>query len=294
MLLFVFARARTLVAAGLAGLALAGVTGAAGDAVAQGRATGQVFRDCSDICPEMVVAPSGAFMMGTPSGSGGGAIDERPQRRVTFARPFAVGRFEVTFAEWEACVKEGGCPRATHPVSDGPGHDEGWGRGRQPVVNVRWSDADAYARWLSARTGQRYRLLSEAEWEYVARAGSSTLYATGDVITGGDANYMPHSPFVSDTDHSRAIPVGSYAPNAFGVYDMHGNVLEWVQDCYAPYDDAPVDGRAVTDGDCSQRVLRGGGWRGDASSLRSAARFRFQFLADLPNDSVGFRIARDL
>lgn len=231
-------------------------------------------------------------MMGTQSGSGIGDIDERPRRQVVLARPFAVGRFEVTFAEWDACVREGGCPGATVP--DGPGHDEGWGRGRQPAINVRWGDAQAYTRWLSARTGQRYRLLSEAEWEYVARAGSDTRYSTGDAITDRDANFMANSPYIRDTDHMRTIPVGSYAPNAFGVYDMHGNVLEWVQDCYASYDGAPVDGAAMTDGDCSQRLLRGGGWRQDAYSLRSAFRFRFQLLADLPNDSVGFRVARDL
>jgi formylglycine-generating enzyme required for sulfatase activity len=259
------------------------VIGVGSEARAQAYANGQVFRDCAAVCPEMVVVPSGSFLMGSPAGVGDD--DERPQRTVTFARPFAVGRFEVTFAEWDACVAEDGCPRADTPT-EGPGHDEGWGRGRRPAINVSWQDASLYVLWLSSKTGQRYRLLSEAEWEYAARAGTRSAYGWGrNTITEDEANF--------NNQFGRTVPVGGYPANGFGLHDMHGNVWEWVRDCgNDTYSGAPVDGTAWTQGNCSRRVLRGGSWLDSSVYLRSAFRVR-----DVPGNrynSLGFRVARTL
>lgn len=268
----------TFAAAFAVGLALAAIS----SVQAQTRTPGQVFRDCADVCPEMVVVPSGSFVMGSPAGVGGS--DERPQRTVTFARPFAVGRFEVTFAEWDACVAEDGCPRADSPT-EGPGHDEGWGRARRPVFNVSWQDANLYVLWLSSKTGQRYRLLSEAEWEYSARSGNSSAYGWGNSISEDRANF--------NTQIGRTVPVGSYEPNGFGVHDMHGNIEEWVQDCWNDtYSGAPLDGSAWTQGDCDVRVLRGGSWISFPDSLRSAR--RYGVVSGLRYHFFGFRVARAL
>jgi formylglycine-generating enzyme required for sulfatase activity len=272
-----------LIGASLGTLTLAVLAVTAGAAQAQTRSPGQVFRDCANVCPEMVVVPSGSFMMGSPAGVG--AAVERPQRTVTFTRPFAVGRFEVTFAEWDACVAEGGCPRAYSPT-EGPGHDEGWGRGRRPAINVSWPDANRYVLWLSSKTGQRYRLLSEAEWEYSARAGTRSAYGWGrDTITNDEALF--------ESLIRRTIPVGAYSANGFGLEDMHGNVWEWVHDCWnETYSGAPIDGSAWTQGNCSLRVLRGGSWRNSSGLLRSALRLRV--MPGLRDDGSGFRVARTL
>ncbi len=272
----------------LAGLAAAVLFGVGDTAEAQSRTPGQVFRDCADVCPEMVVVPSGSFMMGSPASEEGRNADESPRHQVTIGYAFAVGRFEVTYNEWNACVNAGGCPRASNNATEGTGHDEGWGRGRRPVINVTWDDAQAYASWLSTTTGQRYRLLSESEWEYAARAGTTTRYSTGDAITADDANF-------AETGQSRTVPVGSFAPNGFGLHDMHGNVWEWVQDCYdTGYFGAPTNGAASTQGDCSRRVLRGGYWGDSSERLRSADRI---WLGIRPLDRYhyyGFRVARTL
>ena len=232
-----------LIGAGLGAVTLAVLAVTAGAAQAQTRTPGQVFRDCADVCPEMVVVPSGSFMMG--SAAGVGLDDQRPQRTVTFARPFAVGRFEVTFAEWDACVAENGCPRAWSPTL-GPGTDEGWGRGRRPAINVSWNDANRYVMWLSSKTGQRYRLLSEAECEYAARGGTRSAYGWGrNTITSDEANFDSVELRFTVNAIGRTVSVGTYAANRFGLHDMHGNVSEWVQDCYNPtYSGAPVDGSA--------------------------------------------------
>jgi formylglycine-generating enzyme required for sulfatase activity len=252
---------------------------------AQDQAPGTVFRDCATVCPEMVVIPAGSFVMGSPAGVGDD--DERPQRTVTIGRPFAVGRFEVTYDEWDACVSEGYCRPATNNATSGPGHDEGWGRGRRPVINVSWNDAEDFVNWLSGKTGQRYRLLTESEWEYAARAGTTSRYSMGDAITADDANF-------AETGQSRTMPAGSFAPNAFGLYDMHGNVGEWVQDCYDEgYFDAPINGGVSISGDCSVRVLRGGSWDASANSTRSAFR-NFSSVDNRLNNSGGFRVARSL
>ena len=238
---------------------------------------GTTFRDCSE-SPEMVVVPAGSFMMGSPESEEGRQESEGPVHQVTFARPFAVGVYEVTFEEWDACVAWGGCG-GYRP------DDEGEGRGRRPVVNVSWQDAQAYVAWLSQETGAEYRLLSEAEWEYVARAGTTGPYHFGSSPSPSQANYG-QSP-------GGTVPVGSYPANAFGLHDVHGNVTEWVEDCWIDgYRGAPSDGGARRYGDFFLRVLRGGAWSFHPHSIRSAGRF----LGFYGNryDHYGFRVARTL
>ena len=239
---------------------------------------GERFRDCA-ACPEMVVIPAGSFLMGSPESEEGRAYREGPQQRVEIREAFAVGVYEVTFEEWDACAAEVGCG-GYRP------EDKGWGRGRRPVINVSWRDAQAYVRWLSRKTGNEYRLLSEAEWEYAARAGSRTRYSFGDEITPGDANYGGN---IGKTQR-----VGSYRVNGYGLYDMHGNVLEMVQDCYNDYRGAPNNGGAWERGDCSLRLVRGGSWNIDSRFLRSASRSVTR-PGDRGGSSItGFRVARTL
>lgn len=274
----------------LAGLVAAVLFGAGDTAQAQTRTAGQVFRDCADVCPEMVVVPSGSFVMGSPAGDGGG--NEQPQRTVNFARPFAVGRFEVTFAEWDACATAGACRRGVlSRYIDGfttSNTDPDWGRGRRPVINIGWGDAQTYVRWLSTRTGQPYRLLSEAEWEYSARARTTTLFSTGDTLTPQDAHFALSNIWGT-------VPVGSFEANAFGLHDMHGNVSEMVEDCWnETYSGAPADGSAWTQGDCNRRGLRGGSWR-SAYDLFSSHRSTASVEEGAGSGSSrGFRVARSL
>jgi formylglycine-generating enzyme required for sulfatase activity len=247
------------------------------------------FKEC-DRCPEMVVVPASSFMMGSPGSEEGRGSEEGPQHTVTFAQPFAVGRFAVTFAEWDACLADGGC-------SGYKPSDSGRGRGKMPVVFVSWNDAKAYVAWLARKTGKSYRLLSEAEREYVTRAGTTTPFWWGSSISMDEANYD------SDTwdggsvvrYSKRPVPVDFFAPNPWGLYQVHGNVYEWVEDCYHPsYTGAPADGSAWTDEGCSRRVLRGGGWYSEPSYLRSAARFEYPFASEIHPDDGGFRVARTL
>ena len=240
---------------------------------------GTVFRDC-EACPEMVVVPAGSFMMGSPE-----EADEMPIHRVTIGDPFAVGKYEVTFAEWDACVADGGCS------GHRPG-DRGWGRGKRPVMKVHWNHVQTYAMWLSEKTGEAYRLLSEAEWEYVARAGSGTQkYSWGNEVGRNRANCDGCGSRWDDD--KQTAPVGSFAANAFGLHDVHGNVLEWVQDCWNnSYAGAPADGSAWEQGECARRVLRGGSWFDNPRTLRSADRFRIT--SGFRDFSVGFRVARRL
>ena len=221
-----------------------------------GQAAPATFRDC-DECPEMVAIPAGSFLMGSPSSEAQRGLDEEPQHQVTIANKFAVGKFEVTFSEWDACVNDRGCVRVGHAPGP-PDDDEGWGRGRQPVIKVAWSEAKQYVDWLSRKTGKKYRLLSEAEWEYVARAGTTTPFSTGATINPKQANYdAKHSYAGGATGQppQRTVAVGSFKPNAFGLHDVHGNVSEWVEDCWnEDYKGAPSDGSAWTTGDCERRV----------------------------------------
>ena len=252
------------------------------------------FRDCDD-CPEMVAIPAGSFMMGSPPSEAQRGFDEEPQHQVTIARKFAAGKFEVTFGEWDACVSERGCVRERHAPS-APDDDEGWGRGRQPAMKVAWSEAKQYVQWLSRKTGKNYRLLTEAEWEYVARAGTTTAFSTGATINPKQANYDAKQSYAGSATGQplqRTVAVGSFEPNAFGLHDVHGNVSEWVEDCWnEDYKGAPSDGSAWTTGDCERRVLRGGGWSDHPAYLRSARRDHHIGSAGLWSASNGFRVAR--
>ena len=190
--------------------------------------------------------------MGSPESEAGRSADEGPQHPVKITYPFEIGRYEVTFAQYDAFAKD-----TQHQLPD----DRGWGRGDRPVINVTWHDAQAYVKWLSDKTGKKYRLPTEAEWEYVARAGTATAYWWGDRI--GKANAACDG-CGSQWDGKKTTLVGSFKPNAFGVYDTAGNVWEWTQDCwYGDYTRAPTDGSAWLEqngGDCSRRVVRGGSW----------------------------------
>ena len=249
---------------------------------------GRVFRDCPE-CPEMVVVPAGSLMMGSSSEEGRGG-NEGPQHQVTISGPFAVGKYEVTFAEWDACVAAGGC-NGYRP------NDEGWGRGQRPAINVNWDDARAYVAWLSRKTGERYHLLSEAEWEYAARAGTTGPFHLGPTISTDQANYDGNHVYGSGrkgVDRKRTVPVGSFASNGFGLHDVHGNVWERVEDCWhASYSGAPTDGGAwVSGGDCSKRVLRGGSWFDIPRMLRSAKRGWVS--TENRSHNSGFRVSRTL
>lgn len=263
---------------------------------------GSVFRDC-EACPEMVIVPPGSFMMGSPRTPRGRYEDESPRHEAMIGYPLAVGVFEVTFAEWEACVSDRGC--------DGywP-DDEGMGRGRQPVINVSWEDARGYVAWLSEQTGKAYRLLSETEWEYVARAGTESAWHWGDDAAeqcrhanGFDRNLaeelgaeevrtgvVPASCF---DGYDRVAPVGSFQPNGFGLHDVSGNVWEWTDDCWnESHAGAPADGSARTRGYCVPRVVRGGSWNNPPGLLRSA--FRDGIPRENRGFNVGFRVARTM
>ncbi len=230
-----------------------------------------MFQDCPQ-CPEMVVVPAGSFMR-----SNGYA-----EREVTIPKPFAVGVYEVTFDEWDACRRAGGC---THNPED-----DGWGRGSRPVINVDWNDAQEYVRWLSQKTGETYRLLSESEWEYAARAGTQTAYWWGDEIGTNRANCLGCG---SRWDYEQTAPVGSFSANAFGLYDVHGNVSEWVGDCWNhDIAVAPTDGSVWSSGDCGYRVLRGGQYFIEPKDIRSA--YRHTRPAGSRISVVGFRVARTI
>ena len=243
-------------------------------------AVGRVFRDCPH-CPGMAAVPPGRFMMGSPPSEEGRYDDEGPRHRVTIGSPCAVGVYPVTFDEWDACASAGGCG-GYRP------DDEGWGRGQRPVVRVSWDDAQACVAWLSRETGAAHRLLSESEWEYAARAGTATRYWWGDDIGRNRANCDGCG---SLWDDDRMAPVGSFAANAFGLHDVHGNVREWVRDCRNDsYAGAPCDGGAWERGDCSLRVLRGGSWYDYPRNLRAAVR-NGDDTGDRYNYN-GFRVAR--
>jgi len=229
--------------------------------------------------PEMVVLPAGEFLMGRAATKEGRFGSDGPQHRVRI-RSFALGRNEVTFEDYDRFVRATGRPLP---------NDAGWGRGARPVINVTWTDASEYARWLSEQTGALYRLPSEAEWEYAARAGTTTPYSTGYRISSTQAN--SHDSGIGST-----LPVGSYPANPFGLHDMQGNVHEWTQDCWHNrYEGAPDDGGAWLDennGEHYYRVLRGGSWNYYPRAMLSAKRDRLA--VDEANDHVGFRLARTL
>jgi formylglycine-generating enzyme required for sulfatase activity len=215
------------------------------------------FKECEK-CPEMIVVPPGNFTMGSPSNESLRGSGE-DQVRVAIAKPFAVGKFAVTFEEWDVCMADGWCG-VYRPA------DQGWGRGRQPVINVSWDDAQTYVAWLSRKTGKTYRLLSEAEREYATRAGTTARFWWGSSITSEQANFNG----VGMDKGERTVPVDSFSPNPWGLYNVHGNVWEWTQDCWnASNSGNPGDGSARTTGECMRHVVRGGSGRLPPSELRA-------------------------
>ena len=285
------ARFRVVGLVALATVTAVDAAAAAGGEEASRREPGTVFRDCAQ-CPIMVVVPAGSFTMGSPPSEEGRYDGEGPRHRVRIPEPFAVGKYEVTFGEWDACVSDGGCG----------GHnpkDHGWGRNKRPVINVSWYDAQSYAGWLSRKTGKGYRLLSESEWEYAARAGTTGPFHTGGTISTDQANYAGILVYGSGRKgvyRRKTVPVGSFAPNGFGLHDMHGNVWEWVEDCVnRSYAGAPADGSAWISGNCLFHGLRGGSWNNEPRNLRSADRhWNAAGLRHYFSGSVGFRVARTL
>lgn len=261
------------------------------------------FRDCAD-CPEMVLVPEGRFQMGSPENEKGRARDEGPMHAVSIAAPFAMGQYEITVGQYLRCVSEDGCPRPEWWEEDsntGTGsfdHYKDLGPALTgedfPIVGVNWSDAEAYAAWLSRKTGQTYRLPSEAEWEYAARARATGLFSLEGPVSTAKANYYDRS--AGGENRGRPLAVSSFQPNDWGLYQVHGNVWEWTRDCWnTDYEGAPTDGSAWTFGDCDRRVLRGGSWNSDPNSLRSAARLGYPPPGNSSRtNTVGFRLSRTL
>jgi formylglycine-generating enzyme required for sulfatase activity len=234
------------------------------------------IRDCED-CPYLVRIPAGRYKIGSPRQERGHQASEEPQTDISIGKPFLIGRFKVTFAQWDACVDAGGC---RHRPSD-----EDWGREDRPVLNVSWDDAQAYLSWLRTVTKKRYRLPSEAEWEYAARAGSEGAYSWGDNISPSLANY---NNFLKKT-----VPAGMYTKNKFGLYQVHGNLGEWVEDCWHDsYAKIPRDGTPYRLGNCGVHSVRGGYWAFGPEMIRSASRAFGDH--DARSKLFGFRVARDL
>jgi len=255
---------------------------------------GNTFQDCAKNCPKMVMVPGGAFQMGSPESEIDRFSNEGPVRTVAVSGPFAVGKFEVTWDEWNQCVAMHGC--------DGrPTEDANMGRANRPVINVSWKQAKTYAAWLSRITGHEYRLLTEAEWEYAARSGSQTVFSFGDDPTSickyansadrsyKKAGYAADAADCDDRYHTTS-PVGSYLGNAFGLHDMHGNVWEWVEDCFGSYEGAPTDGSKAAERPDCPRVVRSGSWNSKLAYVRSASRYRYA--RDNRLSYVGFRVTR--
>ena len=247
-------------------------------------APGETFRDSladGGEGPLMVVLPAGRFSMGCLSNDSDCDDNEQPIHDVTLPNNFAIAVYEVTFAEYERYVQATGVRR--------PG-DEGWGRGDRPVINLDWEEARAYARWLSEQTGRSYRLPTEAEWEYAARAGTTTKYSWGNRANYEQANYN------SNDRWENTAPVGSFPANGFGLYDMHGNVFEWTQDCWhGSYRGAPTNGQVwegANGGDCDRRVVRGGSWHGGPGLLRAAGRVSYRVSGRA--NVLGLRLVQDL
>jgi len=235
-----------------------------------------VFQDC-DNCPKMVRLPAGSFTMGSDSADG----SEQPVHKVTIGYGFAIGRFEVTVAQWLACNEAGACSYEPEP---------GNAANLMPVRNVSWDDAQEYVAWLGKLTGKPYRLPSEAEWEYAARAGTTSAFWWGDSLDTGRANCKDCG---GAWNKRRPAAAGSYAANPFGVYDLNGGVAEWTNDCWNNnHAGSPADGSSRTKRDCQKRVLKGGSWRADGSYLRSASRLYYD--ASVPYIVNGFRVALTL
>jgi formylglycine-generating enzyme required for sulfatase activity len=233
------------------------------------------IQDCPN-CPVLVALPAGSFTMGSNTGD----PSEKPPHKVTINTPFAIGKYEVTVEQWNACVAAGGCPR---DASD-PNLDK-----NTPVRDVSWDDAQKYVKWLGTTTGKPYRLPTEAEWEYAARGGTTTPYWWGNKMKNGTANCKAcGQPWHQEGPEK----VGSFSPNPYGLYDMNGSVWEWVSDCWHNnYKKAPENGSSWNEASCRTRVIRGGSWREDASYMTSTTRFKYD--ASVRYSQNGFRVARD-
>jgi formylglycine-generating enzyme required for sulfatase activity len=273
---------------------------------------GSHFRECSssNSCPEMVVLPAGSFDMGSSPTTSTSKPLERPLHQVEIKYKFAVSQFEITHDQWSTCVETSPTPVVNFGCS--PISDSGYGLGDKPAINVSWNEVQQFVAWLNyMTTGQMsgpYRLLSEAEWEYAARAGTTTEFYWGDDpdqmcqyangVTPETAQRYPvlrrfGEPANCEDGYLNTSPVGAFQPNMFGLFDMHGNIFEWVQDCWNEnYDYAPKDGSVWTGGDCTKAVLRGGAWNDPPVNLRSA--HRFSDLRTLRDFEVGFRLARQI
>jgi len=250
---------------------------------------GPVQAGSSPMGIEMVVINSGAGKLGSPDFEKKRKRHEGPMRDTYINYQFEVSKYEITFDDWDKCVSDGGC-------SGHKPNDKGWGRGKRPVIDVSFNDAKNFLKWLNGKTGGDYRLLSEAEWEYVARAGQDAPFGNGYDLSAQDANFNGTAPYGSGAKGPylrKTQPVGQYAPNAFGVHDMHGNVYEWIEDCYSPdHSGSAGDGSARTDGDCKFRLMKGGSWVAHGYQARAAARIRY--VTDYRYDDYGIRIARTL
>jgi formylglycine-generating enzyme required for sulfatase activity len=243
------------------------------------------FKEC-EACPEMVVVPKGSFTMGTPMTEVDRFKGEDPLHRVTLARPFAVGRFTISFDEWDACLADGGC--------DGNKGDDKFGRGRMPAQGISFDAAKSYLAWLSRKVGRTYRLPSESEREYFTRAGTTTPFWFGKTISSQNANYSAGTPYADGprgVNSKGPVVVDSYAPNPFGLYQVHGNVWEWTQDCFNKRytEDTPTDGAPWLEGDCTKHMVRGGLWNWSADKSRSGYRDDNYF-----GSGNSFRVVRTL
>jgi len=251
---------------------------------------GKRFRDCPE-CPELIVVPAGSFVQGSSEAAPEGLAMERPSRTVNIPEPLGVGIFEVTLAQWDACYEDGACTRRLE--------DNDWGRGDRPAIMVSWSDTQEYLQWLSDRTEKVYRLPSESEWEYFARAGEegdwlgggrSSLCDFGN-IAGEESGFEWRHQACPDPIPAGTAPAGTFRPNAFGLYDVIGNVAEWTADCMnLSYLDAPVDGSAWGRGLCSSHMTRGGSWLTGSKDIRLSSRFNLK--NGDRNDFTGFRVVR--
>ena len=269
---------------------------------------GQTFTECRN-CAEMVVVPAGTFTIGSPPDEPL-RRDNEPQKKITFEHAFAIARTAVTWDQWEACVRDRRCDGAAIDIALRTGENgepnpdyKDWGRGTRPVVGVSWYDAQAFVGWLNEKTGEddAYRLPSEAEWEYAARAGTTTAFPWGAALDYDHGNFGVAEGGLGGKAEGRDVwvgetaPVASFPPNAFGLYDMHGNTFEWTEDCYeADRAHTPADGSANKEGNCANRVFRNGTFMSNAYMQRSARRGAPYPATQRGRNYLGFRVAKTL
>jgi formylglycine-generating enzyme required for sulfatase activity len=252
---------------------------------------GDVFRDKFKgvgAGPEMVVIEPGAFMMGAPDGADYIDDGKGPERLVDIPYSFAIGKHEITWGTWHYCVSDGVC---RNQGTESAGGDNGWGKGDRPVIEISWMDAQDIVRWLTEKTGHNYRLPSEAEWEFVAQAGNDARFSWGDLEPTCERGKPNSANF--DCQNKRTEPVGFSEPNPFGVFDMDGNIAEWVEDCYHDYGEQhPSDGSAFLDIMPCSRVYRGGGWNIPAANAR--ATLRQAAGRETRSSTIGVRVIREI